>query len=314
MEWPCGTSHPFRRDWSGNSPPIALAPCVWHLPPPRVNSLTDRHLFAAAVAVYGLATLHAVFLWRKGFSKREWTCYLLLLLGFLCHLSAMIKRGLITGKCPIHNLYEATVFLGWTISGVYVVAGLWSKLRFLGAFAAPVLFGLGVFALMPWLDLAHGPSPEFGGAGQSMHAATIMLAYGAFGFASVSALMYLTQEHNLKFNKLRALVSLFPPIQRLELITSRLVYAGIVLLTLGLLAGAHMAGNQGVAYWKDAKVLWSAVLWTACVGLVIARWRLGWFGRRFALGVIGIFGFLLLTFWGTNLLSGIHNAPSPAAS
>ena len=274
-----------------------------------MNWLTDRHLFAAAVAVYGLATVYAVFLWRKGFNRREWISYLLLLLGFLCHLTAMLKRGLITGQCPIHNLYEATVFVTWTMAGAYVVAGLWSKLRFLGAFAAPVLFALGVFALMPWLDLAHGPSLELAGGRQSMHAAMILLAYGTFGFASVSALMYLTQEHNLKFNKLRALVSLFPPIQRLELITSRLVFAGILLLTIGLLAGARMAGQEGLAYWKDAKVLWSGVLWAGCVGLLLARWRLGWFGRRFALGVVGIFAFLILTFWATNLLSGIHNAP-----
>jgi len=276
-----------------------------------VNWLTDRHLFAAAVAVYGLATVYAVFLWRKGFSKREWISYLLLLLGFLCHSTAMTKRGLITGQCPIHNLYEATVFVTWTMAGVYVVAGLWSKLRFLGAFAAPVLFAVGVFALMPMLDLPHGPRAEFAGAGQSMHAATILLAYGTFGFASVAALMYLTQVHNLKFNKLRALVSLFPPIQRLELITGRLLLVGVCLLTFGLLAGAHLANKEGVAYWKDAKALWSAVLWACYTGLLVARWRLGWYGRRFALSVVGIFVFLILTFWVTNLLSVIHNTPPP---
>jgi len=29
--------------------------------------------------------------------------------------------------------------------------------------------------------------------------------------------------------------------------------------------------------------------------------------RRFATGVIGAFAFLLLTFWGTNLLSTLHH-------
>jgi ABC-type uncharacterized transport system permease subunit len=279
-----------------------------------VNWLTDRHLFAAAVAVYGLATVYAVFLWRKGFNQREWISYLLLLLGFLCHLTAMLKRGLLTGKCPIHNLYEAIVFVTWSMAAAYLVAGLWPRLRFLGAFAAPVLLALGVFALMPWLDLQHGDRREFSGAGQSLHAATILLAYGAFGFASIAALMYLTQVHNLKFNKLRAIISLFPPLQRLELITSQLLVAGLVLLTFGLAVGGRMAGQEGLAYWKDAKVVWSLVLWAAYAGLLVARWRLGWYGRRFALGVVGIFAFLVLTFWGTNLLSGIHQRPPPPAS
>ena len=38
--------------------------------------------------------------------------------------------------------------------------------------------------------------------------------------------MFLTQQHDLKFHKLRAVLSLLPPIQRLEIITSRLVLAG----------------------------------------------------------------------------------------
>jgi ABC-type transport system involved in cytochrome c biogenesis permease subunit len=60
--------------------------------------------------------------------------------------------------------------------------------------------------------------------------------------------------------------------------------------------------------------VWSLVLWAAYAGLLVARWRLGWYGRRFALGVVGIFAFLVLTFWGTNLLSGIHQRPPPPAS
>ena len=42
------------------------------------------------------------------------------------------------------------------------------------------------------------------------------LSYGAFGLSAVAALMYLTQERNLKFHKLQAIFSLMPPIQRLE--------------------------------------------------------------------------------------------------
>ena len=49
-------------------------------------------------------------------------------------------------------------------------------------------------------------------------------------------------------------------------------------------------------------------------GLLLCRWRRGWFGRRFALGAVGAFAFLILTFWGTNLLSTIHNSPAAARS
>ena len=38
----------------------------------------------------------------------------------------------------------------------YLVIGLLPRLRFLGAFASPVLLAIGVFALMPALDPPHG--------------------------------------------------------------------------------------------------------------------------------------------------------------
>ena len=84
-------------------------------------------------------------------------------------------------------------------------------LKFLAAFTAPLLFTVGVFALMPALDPPHGPKPEFSGALRSLHAATILQAYGAFGLAAVAAAMFLGQQHDLKVHKLRALLSLLRP-------------------------------------------------------------------------------------------------------
>jgi ABC-type uncharacterized transport system permease subunit len=188
-----------------------------------------------------------------------------------------------------------------------LIVSLLPRLRFVSAFAAPVLFVIGVFALMPSLDPPHGPKPEFTGWVTSLHASFILLAYGAFGLASVAGMMFLTQQHNLKFNKLRAVLSLLPPIQRLEIVTSRLVLVGFVMLTVGLYAGAHLPRPDGLAYWKETKVVWSGLLWAFYLALLIGRWRFAFAGRRFACGVIGVFAFLLLTFWGTNLLSTLHN-------
>jgi HemX protein len=272
-----------------------------------VDWLTDRHYFLLAVIVYGVSTLYSVFLWRKGFRHHDRINYLLLLLGFLAHITAMLKRGFDLKHCPINNLYEATLFVAWTIVAAYLVFGLWSRLRFLSVFASPVLFGMGVFALMPALDPPHGVHPQFVGGGASLHGALILLAYGAFGLGSVAALMYLTQEHDLKFHKLRAVFSLLPPIQRLELVAHRLALAGFILLTAGLYVGSHLARPAGVHYFQDAKVVWSIFLWLLYLTLLVLRRRFALTGRRFAWGIIGTFVFVLLTFWGTNLLSTLHN-------
>ena len=205
------------------------------------------------------------------------------------------------------------MFAAWTIVVMYLAVGLWSRLRFLGAFASPVLFGIGVFALMPSLDVGHGASPQNTNVWTSLHAALMSLAYGAFGLSSVAALMYLTQEHNLKFHKLQAIFSLLPPIQRLESIVGRLLLAGFILLTGGLAVGAYdlVHINDSHAYRGDPKIVWSALVWLLYLGLLIMRWKFAQGGRRFALGAVGSFVFVLLTFWGSNLLSPLHNPRAP---
>ncbi|MBI3876520.1 MAG: cytochrome c biogenesis protein CcsA, partial [Verrucomicrobia bacterium] len=205
-------------------------------------------------------------------------------------------------------LYEVTTFVAWTIVATYLVIGVVSRLRFLGAFASPVLFAMGVFALMPKLDPPHGPKPDFSGAALSLHAALILLAYGAFGLSCVAALMYLSQEHDLKFHKARALFSLLPPIGRLEAVITRLLIGGFALLTVGLFVGAvWLKPPPGAPFFGDWKVMWSALVWALYLALLVSHWRRLQGGRRFAWGAVGGFAFILLTFWGSNLLSNIHN-------
>ncbi|HEX5218193.1 MAG TPA: cytochrome c biogenesis protein CcsA [Verrucomicrobiae bacterium] len=268
---------------------------------------TARHTFLLAVLAYGASMIYSVFLWRKGFRRDDRVNYLLLLAAFVLHTLAMFQRGFSINRCPVNNLFEATMFFSWAATLAFLIVGAVRRFRFLGAFASPVLFAVGVFALMPPLDPPHGPKPEFSGGLASLHAAMILLAYGAFGIGAAAAGMFLTQQHNLKFNKLRAVLSVLPPIQRLDIVATRVVLIGFVLLTIGLAAGGQLPRPEGVTYWKDAKVLWSAVLWVLYAGLLFSRMKFDFAGRRFALGTIGVFSFVLLTFWVTNLLSPLHH-------
>ncbi len=256
---------------------------------------------------YGVSTIYSVSLWRKGFREDNRINYLLLLAGYGLHFSAMILRGFSFKQCPVNNLFEATMFVGWAVVTAYLIIGVVTRLRFLGAFVSPVVFTLGIFALMPALDPPHGPKPEFSGWQTSLHAALILQAYGAFALSAVASLMYLTQEHNLKFNKLRAFLSLLPPIQKLDTITFRLLRNGFGLLTIGLLIGGFVMEKHKTPYFTDIKVIWSIIVWATYLALLVLRTKLAWGGRRFAWGAILIFAFVLLTFWGSNLLSPLHH-------
>jgi ABC-type transport system involved in cytochrome c biogenesis permease subunit len=278
-----------------------------------------------AVALYGVSTMHWVFLWRKGFRRDTHVNYLLLLGAFCFHTAAMLTRGLRLNHCPVSNPYEVTVFVMWTIVAAYLVVGLWSRLRFLGAFASPWLFAMGVFALIyRRLDISHGARPELplvwtslrasSVVWTSLHASFMALSYGAFGLSAVAALMYLSQERNLKMHRLKALFALMPPIQRLEAVVNWLLVSGFVLLTLGLGMGvfgmAHLKDPH--AYAGDLTILCSVPVWVLYLGLVIMRWRFAQGGRRFALAAVGAFVFVLLTFCGTKVLSAYHSNVLPA--
>lgn len=256
--------------------------------------------------------VYSFFLWRKGFRQDNRVNYSLLLIASVFHTTAMIKRGFSLDRCPVHNLFEATMFVTWTMVASYLLLGLWARLRFLGAFVSPILFAIGVFALMPGLDV-QTTVPQFTGGWLSLHVALFALSYGAFGLSSVAGMMYLTQEHNLKFHKLRAVVSLLPPIQRLELVMGRLLVGGFIMLSIGLVVSAVWFNQIRGDFFKDApKILWSALVWLMCLGLILMRWKFSQRGRRFAWGTIGLFIFVALTFWGSSLMSPLHSPNAKA--
>ena len=284
-------------------------PPEWYYNGEMASWLTDRHYFLLAVVGYGLSSAYSVLLWRKGFRTDDRANYLLLLASAALHTMAMIRRGFTFSQCPVNNLYEATTFITWTIAVSYLVLGGFPRLRFLGAFASHVLFFLGVFALMPALDPPHTAKPDFSNGLASLHATLILLGIGAFGLSAVAALMFLTEEHDLKFHKLRALFSKLPPIQRLEKVMNVLLLIGETLLTAGLLLSPVLLKQRyGVYFRSDPLLDYSAFIWICYLCILMGRWKFGQGGRRFAWSTLGSFAFIMLTFWGFLLLSPVHHS------
>ena len=126
--------------------------------------------------------------------------------------------------------------------------------------------------------------------------------------SAVAALMFLTEEHDLKFHKLRAIFSLLPPIQRLERVMNGLLLCGIILLTAGLAFSPLLLKHKyGVWFKNDPLLDYSIFIWLFYLALLLSRWKFGQGGRRFAWSAVGSFAFILLTFWGFLLLSPIHH-------
>ena len=275
-------------------------------------SWTDKTYFCCAVTLYGIAMVYSVFLWRKGFQRDDWVVYGMLAGGWVLHTVAMVKRGFNLEACPITNLYEATAFIMWTIVAGYLVIGVWQRFRFVGAFASPLLFLLGVFALFPDMDPELAPgSHEFSGALSSLHKALLLLSFGGFGLSAVGAVMFLTQEKDLKLHNFRAILSKLPSLERLEVAMTRLVWIAFGLLTAGLVASsAYLHQVKNVWFQPDPEMLWVIGVWIFYLVLLMLQKRHAQSGRRFAWGTLGSFLFVMLTFWGVYLLSPLHQPPA----
>ena len=270
---------------------------------------SDKAYFCIAVTIYGIGMVYSLFLWRKGFRRDDWVVYSLLGSGLVFHTIAMAMRGFSLEQCPITNLYEATAFIMWTIVAGFLIVGLWQRLRFVGAFASPMLFVLGVFALIPDMDpkIAEGAKHDFSGALGSLHKALLLLSFGAFGLSAVAAAMFLTQEHDLKLNKFRAILSKLPPLERLEVAMSRLLWVAFGLLTAGIVASsAYLKQKKDIFFTTDPEMLWTGGVWMFYLVLLLLHWRHKQSGKCFAWGALGSFLFVMLTFWGVYLLSPLH--------
>jgi ABC-type uncharacterized transport system permease subunit len=83
---------------------------------------------------------------------------------------------------------------------------------------------------------------------------------------------------------------------------------GIFLLTAGLFVSPFLLKQRlGVYFENDPLLDYSIFIWLFYLALLIARWKFGQGGRRFAWSTLGSFAFIMLTFWGFLLLSPIHH-------
>lgn len=224
-----------------------------------------------------------------------------ILAGFLCQTGFLYVRGQSLRRCPLTNLFEVLIFLSWSMVFFYLLIGPAYRLSLLGFFTSPLVFILQTFALLtPWdVPSRVRATPN---AWLELHAAVSIVAYGAFALAGVAGVMYLAQERQLKTHHLKSIFFHLPPIRDLAVANKRLVFTGLALLTLGLVAGFAM-GNAGA---HATKIIWSSGVWLLYAFLAGAEaWR-RITPRRAAWLSVGAFALVLVTLSG---LTFIPQAP-----
>jgi cytochrome c-type biogenesis protein CcsB len=104
------------------------------------------------------------------------------------------------------------------------------------------------------------------------------------------------------------LLERFPENRVLDELSYQLIMLGFLFLSVGIITGAVWANSAWGRYWGwDPKETWSLITWFIYATLLHARMMRGWHGKRVAfLSMLG-FAAVLFTYFGVNLLPGLHS-------
>jgi cytochrome c-type biogenesis protein CcsB len=211
------------------------------------------------------------------------------------------------GYAPFSNLYESLVFFAWTIAIIYLVVEWRYKNRLIGAFALPLVFlTLAYASLSPNKDI-QPLIPALKSNWLIAHVITCFIGYAAFAVAFGTSLMFLIKKSR-EYKVNGGLTARLPAKDLLDELNHQLVMFGFLFLTAGIITGAVWANSAWGRYWGwDPKETWSFITWLIYAAILHFRLMAGWRGKRIA--VLSIIGFaaVLFTYFGVNLLPGLHS-------
>jgi cytochrome c-type biogenesis protein CcsB len=104
------------------------------------------------------------------------------------------------------------------------------------------------------------------------------------------------------------LLARLPERPLLDELTHQLIMFGFLFLTVGIITGAVWANSAWGRYWGwDPKETWSLITWFIYATMLHLRMMAGWRGHRIAVFSIIGFAAVLFTYFGVNLLPGLHS-------
>jgi cytochrome c-type biogenesis protein CcsB len=275
--------------------------------------MNSSGILSLVTFVYGLAGFCYIFSWvfKKPAVGRLATWITILAVagntaGILLRWIESYQLGM--GHAPLSNLYESLVFFSWAIGLIYLVIERRYQYRVIGAFTTPLAFlALAYASRSPNIsDRIQPLIPALKSNWLIAHVITCFIGYAAFAIAFGISIMYLLRQRETE--RQNSLLNLLPGTNVLDELTHQLIMFGFLFLSAGIITGAVWANTAWGRYWGwDPKETWSLITWFIYATLLHARLMRGWHGKRIAyLSIIG-FAAVLFTYFGVNLLPGLHS-------
>ena len=275
--------------------------------------MNSSNILSITTFVYGLAGFCYIYAWvfkKPSVGKAgTWVA----ILGLAGNTAGIALRWVESyqlgiGHAPLSNLYESLVFFAITIILIYLFIERKYQNRVIGAFTTPIAFlALAYASMSPNIsDRIQPLIPALKSNWLIAHVIACFIGYGAFAVACGISFMYLVKQKSSD-NK-SSMLNLLPDVDLLDDLNHRLVMFGFLFLSVGIITGAVWAYSAWGRYWGwDPKETWSLITWFVYATLLHARMMRGWRGKRTAFLSIGGFAAVLFTYFGVNLLPGLHS-------
>jgi ABC-type transport system involved in cytochrome c biogenesis permease subunit len=161
----------------------------------------------------------------------------LLVAGALAHTFVIGMQTMEAGHLPFAGTTQAISTFVWLLGLAYLYTEMTTDERSLGIFILPIIVALQLLPAMRG-SVIEPRSPVLEHPLFWTHVAAMLGAYASFALAAVIGVTYVLQFKEIKAKHLVFFYTRLPSLQVLDVMNSRTVVIGWLLMTIGLVAGA----------------------------------------------------------------------------
>lgn len=249
-----------------------------------------------AAGLYSVGLLHAILTIVQRRANLFRVALAAVTLGGIFHLVSIAEQGIALGRFPASGFYESMSLCAFLVTALFLFVYWRYRLESVSVFIFPLVFVMTLVASLGRPVDASWSSQTVRDTWLMVHVVLVLLGYAALLFTAVAAILYLLQESELKRKKPRSFYHRLPPLGTLDVLITRFMGLGFVLITLGVVAGSTWAFVEfGTRWIADPKIGISFFTWGIYLAMVFLRISAGWRGRKAAVLAIAALGCSAIT-------------------
>lgn len=262
-------------------------------------------LFRIALVVYLVSAV--TFIGSTIFPNRKVTRvgFSLALIALLLNGASLVFRGVATGYPPFTNLYETLSLFSFFLALAFIFFSVRhrGRMEVLGFSIMPLIVLAMLIGFVNYTE-AGELVPALRSFWLFIHVPIAIFSYALFALAFIGGILYVVKDRLISES---SSLSRLPSLAVLDNIIYRTIAAGFIFLTIGIVTGSVWAEAAWGRYWGwDPKETWSLITWITYAIYLHARMVRGWHGKRSAIIAIISFAAVLFTYFGVNLIPGLH--------